>query len=116
MPKYTSKVPYQHRRHYPVVDTMVVVEDWLSALQCFLSGYDALALFTTTAREAAVASTVKHGYDRVLIALDNDNSAVRANQRRLMRSFSVHFDDVRIKRLQNDPKEYTIEHLKEVLE
>ena len=116
LPKYTSRVPFQLRRHEMRQEqTLCVVEDWLSCYQCYRAGYDSLALFTTSIRTAAMAEVIGNNYTRVLIMLDNDNVTVKKNQRKLLRQFSACIDDVSIVQLEKDPKEYPITELQEIV-
>ena len=117
LPKYTSKVPFQLRRGGGELhDALVVVEDWLSCLQCWLAGYSSLALFTTSCPTKALMECSEAGFTRVIIALDNDNVTVKSNQRKLKRQFSLVFEQVSVVHLERDPKELTIEELQHVLE
>ena len=121
MPKYTSTVPYMYRRaaggvHVLPEPTLVIVEDWLSCLQCSLAGYDCIALLTTSIKPQALAEAIAGNYKRVLIVLDNDNVTVIQNQRKLKRTFSLICDKVEILELENDPKEYEINQLQELLQ
>jgi hypothetical protein len=120
LPKYTSRVPYQlrHRQEDTVHErekSLIVVEDWMSSLQCCLAGYSSLALFTTSIKQEALVLCAKHGYTRIVIALDHDNVTVIANERKAKRQFSLFHNNVQSVELQKDPKEYTITELQEIL-
>jgi len=117
--KYTSRVPYQ-LRNGSVGDvranTLVVVEDWLSCLQCALAGYSSLALFTTSIKQDALVLVAKQEYTRIIVALDYDNVTVIANQRKLVRQFQLFNANVTGLELTKDPKGYTVEELQEIIQ
>lgn len=119
MSKYTSRLRFQLRcagRMSERGQTLVVVEDWMSCLQCSLAGYSALALFTTSIKTEALVQVLQNGYDEIIIGLDHDNTTVKENERRLLRKFSLVHNNVRVVYLEKDPKEFHIKELQEKLD
>ena len=94
---------------------LVLVEDYLSCIVCSRV-YDALALFTTTLKDAALKAILDGGYTEVLVVLDDDNPQVRSKQRKLKRQIeNIGLGARVIKTGGKDPKELSTEQIEELL-
>jgi len=99
--------------------TVVVVEDYLSALQVFCAGFNALLLGGTRLSSDSVQALLEGNaqgepFEEAVIYLDNDNPAVRQSQRELHRTLGMYFK-TRVIRETRDPKELTIDELRSVI-
>ena len=94
---------------------VVVVEDVLSAIkvgrQC-----RAIACLTTTAPESIMLALVEQGYHTVYVWLDNDNVDVNRKARAIERHLGMVFPTVVYVSDKQDPKHYTDEEIREVLD
>jgi hypothetical protein len=93
-------------------ETVVIVEDVLSALKC-REVADTIALCTTSIRPLAVRRVLEKGYKEAVIFLDADNPTVRMNARKIARKLS--FLRTRIIETGRDPKYYDVEALKALI-
>jgi len=99
--------------------TVVAIEDYLSALQVVRAGFNALLLGGTRCSSDCVSALLEgnaqgDSFQEVMIYLDNDNPAVRQSQRDIARTLGMYLS-TRVIRETRDPKELTIDELREVL-
>jgi hypothetical protein len=88
-PKYLSKG--ERGEFYLLLDgakhkaSLVICEDYLSAIKVNSLGYSSLALLTTSIPDRVLLNLVKAKYKRVFLWLDSDNVSVRRKERELYR-------------------------------
>ena len=95
----------------PESDTVVLVEDVLSALRV-AEHTDALALLGTSLLPRAFNTIITEQYSNAIVFLDGDNPTVRRNARKIARSLPI---DTRLIETGRDPKSYTPTELEELL-
>lgn len=126
----TNKLKYNKRycteRYSPLIlkpdkdnynnKIIVLVEDYISGIRCS-KYYDTVILMGTTLSKETKNKILNNGYERAIIFLDNDNSIVK-NKALSMKQFlgTVLFEGASIVRTNKDPKDYSEEELKKVLE
>lgn len=86
----------------------------MSARKVQMSGYDAFPLLTTTLKPEDM-TRLTDAYDRVIVWLDNDNPVVKRNRDRIVRELSL-LTKAGCVSDKTDPKEYSIETIREVLD
>jgi len=99
--------------------TVVVVEDYLSALQVVRAGFNALFLGGTRCSSDCLQALLEGNaqgepFKEAVIYLDNDNPAVRQSQRDIARTLGMYLK-TRVIRETRDPKGLTIDELRRVL-
>ena len=91
-------------------DTMVVVEDILSAIK--VGRYcTTTAILSGDLSHAVVAGVLRYKPNRVVVWLDDDNPAIRQSQRKIMRRIGPYADVFRINNIGADPKELSDEQI-----
>lgn len=103
---------YGHYVHSATTDTVVVVEDVLSAIRCAMV-HDSLALLGVALKPEAISKLLTCGYKRAIIFLDGDNPQVKMAARAIAKR--LFFMEVSIIETGRDPKEYSIDELREML-
>ena len=90
--------------------TAVVCEDPISAMKVSLAGYAGVALCGTnmTTDDAFKMSLL---FDNILVWLDNDKPEIVAQAARLQTKLLMYTSSVKINKLYNDPKKYTLVHI-----
>jgi hypothetical protein len=91
---------------------LVITEDRLSAIKC-ARFHDALSLNGSSVKAKDLTNLGK--YDIIYIFLDNDNNEVKKSQLRLKQSLELLYPKVVVVHANKDPKEHTMQELKEVL-
>jgi hypothetical protein len=87
-------------------DTMVIVEDILSAIK--VGRYvTTTAILTGAMSQEIVAGVLRYKPKRVVVWLDDDNPAIRQSQRRILRRIAPYADVHRVTGVGADPKELT---------
>lgn len=117
-PKYmTYWNPNADRQYNPMgqSDTLVITEDWISAYKCTLAGYAAYPLAGSHLSKPSLAGIIARDYGRYVVALDNDNPAVRKEQRRLERELSAYAPTLVLK-LTKDLKCYGLPDIKDLID
>ena len=94
-------------------ENVVVVEDTLSGLRVS-ENYDTLVALGTNLSPAAVSLLLRQGYKRAVIFLDADNAVVRREARRMAKKLP--FLRVTFVETGRDPKSYTEEQLKQLID
>lgn len=92
---------------------VVLVEDMLSALKVSQIA-SAFVLGGTAIKDEQLKHLLK-SFNKFDIMLDNDNWQVKTNQYKLYKKLSLFSRDVRVIEVDKDPKEYSLEELKELL-
>lgn len=103
---------YGYYVHSATDDTIVLVEDVLSAIRCS-EVCDALALLGVAIKPTAITKLLTSGYKRAIIFLDGDNPQVKMAARAIAKR--LFFLEVQIIETGRDPKHYSLEELKELL-
>lgn len=101
--------PYLHED----CEDIVLVEDMVSAYKAYLAGFNTAPLMGTTLTKERFTAIV-NDFDRVTVALDNDNNQVRKLQAKLVRDLSA-YCAVKSVLLDRDLKEYDLEMIREIL-
>lgn len=117
-PKYMTYWNHNTDRHYDPMgnsDTLVITEDWISAYKAVLAGYSAFPLAGSHLSRGSMAKLVARDYRRYVIALDNDNPAVRREQRRLEREFTMYAPTLVLK-LTKDLKCFNLPDIKDLID
>lgn len=117
-PKYMTYWNHNTDRHYDpmgVSDTLVITEDWISAYKAVLAGYSAFPLAGSHLSRGSMGKLIARDYRRYVIALDNDNPAVRREQRRLEREFSMYAPTLVLK-LTKDLKCFNLPDIKDLID
>jgi len=94
--------------------SLVLCEDYVSAVRCALCGYFSIPLYGTGINTQTVVHLSKR-FTTFFVALDNDNSIVRRQARRLTNQLSL-YGNARNLNLTKDPKKYSHKELQEVLD
>jgi hypothetical protein len=92
---------------------VVLVEDMLSALKVSQIA-SAFVLGGTAIKDEQLRHLLK-SFNKFDIMLDNDNWQVKTNQYKLYKKLSLFSRDVRVIEVDKDPKEYSLDELKELL-
>jgi len=92
---------------------VVLVEDMLSALKVAQIA-SAFVLGGTAIKDDQLRHLLK-SFNKFDIMLDNDNWQVKTNQYKLYKKLSLFSRDVRVIEVDKDPKEYSLDELKELL-
>lgn len=111
-PKYLTRKLEGHDRPYFTAgwgehlafDTMVVVEDMLSAIKVGRQ-FTTTAILNAVLSQDMVTGILRYKPTRVAVWLDDDNPAVRQSQRRIMRRVAPYADVLRVTGIGKDPKE-----------
>ena len=116
MPKYMTYTS-RPQDYYLVLDqdmpTVVLVEDYISALKC--SRYVAsAALFGVSLKDGMLARLVR-SYSKFLIFLDDDNTQVRLAARKIKKRLDIFGECCIIEGVGYDPKECDDATLKRLL-
>lgn len=117
-PKYmTYWNPNADRQYNPIglSNTLVITEDWISAYKCTLAGYAAYPLAGSHLSRGSMAMLIDRRYARFVVALDNDNPAVRKEQRGLERELSAYAPTLVLK-LAKDLKCYGLADIKDLID
>lgn len=93
---------------------LVVVEDILSAMCLNNAGYDSLALLSGGSRLNRIYHNIKY-YTHFVVWLDNDNRHIKTTRSKIKRMLEP-FGTVELVRDLSDPKHYTIDALREVID
>lgn len=94
--------------------TAVVCEDPISAMKVSLAGYAGVALCGTnmTSDDAFKVSLL---FDNILVWLDNDKPEIVAQAALLQTKLLMYTSSVKINKLNNDPKKYTLVHIQDTV-
>lgn len=124
-PKYMTYWNHNTDRQYDPIgshvnvlresSTLVVTEDWISAYKAVLAGYEAFPLAGSHLSRGSMGKLIARDYRRYVIALDNDNPAVRREQRRLERELSIYAPTLVLK-LTNDLKCFNLPDIQDLIE
>lgn len=117
-PKYMTYWNHNTDRQYNPMgnsDTLVLTEDWISAYKAVLAGYSAFPLAGSHLSRGSMAKLIARDYRRYVIALDNDKPAVRREQRRLEREFSMYAPTLVLK-LTKDLKCFNLPDIQDLIE
>lgn len=117
-PKYMTYWNHNTDRHYNPMgdsDTLVITEDWISAYKAVLAGYSAFPLAGSHLSRGSMGKLIARDYRRYVIALDNDNPAIRREQRRLEREFSIYAPTLVLK-LTKDLKCFNLPDIQDLIE
>lgn len=116
-PKYISYglhgEKYLYCQHEEPASTLVVCEDYLSAVKCYRYA-DSVALLGIAMPDEVMDKVLKHDYDRVVVWLDHDNTHVTKQERKLVRRLEMYVNNV-VYIKNTDPKKVSDEVLKGVL-
>lgn len=96
------------------VDTLVLVEDYLSGLKVSQIA-PAFVLNGTGLKDTQLAHLLKD-YSKFVIMLDNDNWQVKSSQLKLLKRISTYATKANIVEVDKDPKEYEFSELKTLLQ
>lgn len=96
------------------VDTLVLVEDYLSGLKVSQIA-PAFVLNGTGLKDSQLTYLLKD-YSKFVIMLDNDNWQVKASQLKLLKRISTFAKKASIVEVTKDPKEYELAELKTLLQ
>lgn len=112
-----SDLPRQVLRSSPPgSDTLVVVEDILSAQRVAESGYDAFPLLTTSLKEVQLEYLTRVYKDGILLVwLDDDNYSVLRDRDSIKRNLQLLHSNVKVIDRLGDPKNFTIEQVQEII-
>ena len=104
--------------HYDVAaarnsDTLVIVEDILSAMCVNTAGCDSMALLTSSTKLHRIYPYIQ-AYKSFVVWLDNDNRQVLQDASKLKRILEP-FGEVQLIRTRTDPKHYSLDILQEIL-
>ena len=96
---------------------VVLVEDCLSAYRLGEAGYTGVALLGTALSKPLLLQLMAFHPDSITIWLDNDNTTVRQNSRKIRHTLDSYAvaDSVRVLSNASDPKHYTNEDIKALL-
>lgn len=112
-PKYLARrndlAHFIYAKHAEPTKRVILVEDILSCIKLYYSGYNAVALQGTSIDDTLLNYITKH-YNDFIIWLDNDNPQVKMNQVKLQKKLSL-FGTTRIIKSEVDPKEYSKEEI-----
>lgn len=101
--------------YYPssvITNTIVIVEDVISAIKCS-QVVDAIAILGTHPKQAMIQKVLSEGYRKAFVFLDGDNPVVRMKAREIGRRLP--FVETQVVEVGCDPKECSIDVLKEIL-
>lgn len=103
----TEDAPFAHWAVADSNHTVIIVEDFLSALRVYQQGYTALALLGTHLPEATLSDLIKYSPYEVVVALDPDATDKAFELRRKLK---LYFPKVRVAILDKDVKDTKYEH------
>lgn len=92
--------------------TVVIVEDVLSAAKLEKAGYNAVALLGTHISDSLISFL--SNYSSYVVWLDDDNPDVKLKQVKLKDKLAL-FGNVRLIKTDNDPKTYSLEDIKGIV-
>lgn len=91
--------------------TVVIVEDLISAIKCS-QVVDSIAILGVHPSSYVVEKILKEGYKRAFVFLDGDNPVVRMKAREIGKRLP--FVETVVIETGKDPKEHTVEELREL--
>ena len=95
-------------------DTIVLVEDVVSALRCS-KYYDTIALLGAHMHDSHVKSILTHKYKSGIVYLDMDNPHIKSQALTMKRKLDMILDQVRVIHAEKDPKECGSKELESIL-
>jgi hypothetical protein len=114
-PKYTTvKLMSDFNRpiHFEVSDTLVIVEDYLSAIKVARAGVGAYCLWGSHLPTTDMLSmAAKDGYKKILVWLDNDNKIVDTKAQIIYTTLSSLGADTYINTVNSDPKSFDVDQI-----
>lgn len=108
---------FTNKNSKDICTTLVLVEDYISALKVVngTDTCDSLPLLGCNLTKGTLQSILTGGYEKVQVALDNDNNEVRRSQAKIVRELSAYLP-VRSVLLDKDPKKYLYAELEELFD